>query len=226
MTPAERDEVLTIEQAADLAARLDAAMGDDRPAPTVDVQPLPVLDLDALAEAERAMTAGPWKFANGTACGIVGHDNRDLKAWHWHKSGDGADRRGVVAMRNAAPHLIAEARAVVALRAEAVVQARKNREALRDLAAAQDETERLRAQICRLVSGQAIESDHLCQHHDADVAALARLAEAKQLGLEAVRLAESADLDAMASPRGAGGCGAATRHTNDIAAARAALEAL
>ena len=86
----------------------------DRPAPST-AQPPPVLDLDALAEAERAMTAGPWKFANNTTCGIIGPDSRDLKAWHWHKSGDGADRRGVVALRNAAPALIAEVRA---LRAE------------------------------------------------------------------------------------------------------------
>jgi len=34
----------------------------------------------------------------------------------------------------------------------------------------------LNRQVCRLVSGHAIESDHLCQHHGADVAALAQIA--------------------------------------------------
>lgn len=37
------------------------------------------------------------------------------------------------------------------------------------------EVRALRAQVCRLISGQAIESDHLCQHHDADLAARAEV---------------------------------------------------
>lgn len=70
------------------------------------------------------------------------------------------------------------------------------------------EVRSLRAQVCRLVSGQAIESDALCQHHDADVASLAevaklraKLAEAKRLGRDAIQIASDAidnPLDATA----------------------------
>ena len=50
----------------------------------------------------------------------------------------------------------------------------------------------MRKQICRLVSGQAIESDHLCQHLDADVEARAEIARLTA-DLNATRIALTAD---------------------------------
>lgn len=50
---------------------------------------------------------------------------------------------------------------------------------LDDVTAMIAEVRSLRAQVCRLVSGQAIESDALCQHHDADLKALAERDEAR-----------------------------------------------
>lgn len=63
------------------------------------------------------------------------------------------------------------------------------------IAAVCDELDLARAQICRLVSGQALESDHLCQHLDADVAALAEVAALRQ------ELAEVAHMLAVATSR-------------------------
>lgn len=90
------------------------------------------------------------------------------------------------------------------------------------------EVRALRAQVCRLVSGQAIESDALCQHHDADLAALAevaslreKLAEAKRLGREACQVA-----DGLLVGGTAGFHDAITAERGRVAAIAAALEAL
>jgi hypothetical protein len=128
---------------------------DDLPA--VDVQPPPVLDLDA-AEKRAAGFRGRFR--------VMAYDSGDemlefvaLDAYNCDESEiddsaiddvaqfscDEETQRAIVATLNDAPVLIAEARAAVALRAEIVEQARKNREALRDLAAAQAEVERLLA---------------------------------------------------------------------------------
>lgn len=60
-----------------------------------------------------------------------------------------------VALRNAAPAIAA---------------------AVEELTAARAEIAALNRQVCRLVSGQEIDGDRLCQHHGADVAALAQVA--------------------------------------------------
>lgn len=60
--------------------------------------------------------------------------------------------RGLVALRNAAP-------------------------AIADLCR---EVEALRAQVCRLTDGTAIESDHLCYHHNEHIANLAVIAELRE----------------------------------------------
>lgn len=56
-----------------------------------------------------------------------------------------------------------------------------------ELTAARAAIAALHRQVCRLVSGHAIESDSLCQHHGADVAALAQLATLKSK-IEPVRV--------------------------------------
>ena len=107
----------------------------DRPAPSTAVQPPPVLDLDALAEAERAMTAGTWEVhrdwprvivASGSSLSLLGLDVDETAIIY--EEGDAA---GIVALRNAAPHLIAEARAAVALRQELAAMAERLAEAKR-----------------------------------------------------------------------------------------------
>ena len=60
-----------------------------------------------------------------------------------------------VALRNAAPAIAA---------------------AVEELTAARAEIAALNRQVCRLVSGQEIDGDHLCQHHGADLEALAQVA--------------------------------------------------
>lgn len=96
------------------------------PAPPA-AQPPPVLDLDALVEAERAMAAGLSVEAGSVPLGdtgdydayvhIVGRDGRVLVYMNSPEADRSLDlARGIVALRNAAPHLIAEARAAVALR--------------------------------------------------------------------------------------------------------------
>ncbi len=112
--------MLTIEQATDLRERLTAAMGIDRPAPTAT----PGLDLAAVEAAERAMTPGPWR---GSGCsfghGIVQRNGSGFA----HGFQDDApctfdvgatNAAGIVALRNAAPALIAEVRALQAEVAE------------------------------------------------------------------------------------------------------------
>lgn len=116
------------------------------PAPSTASQPPPVLDLDALAEAERAMTAGTWRANIFTT-----HVAYSTQETQWHEAVAGSDVvcetecsafedetaigaaniRGIVALRNAAPHLIAEARAAVVLRQELAAMSEKLAEAKR-----------------------------------------------------------------------------------------------
>ena len=101
------------------------------PAPSTDAQPPPVLDLAALAEAERAMTVGPWAISPQTAgpddvapdewttwCEIDAPSEKCVAQCATAGDSDELNARAIVALRNAAPHLIAEARAAVVLRAE------------------------------------------------------------------------------------------------------------
>lgn len=131
----------------------------DRPAPTAP----PALDLDAVERAERAMTPGEWRadFTYVTAAGgpvatCIGPD-----AEH--------DAAGIVALRNAAPALIAEVRAL--RRHYDAAGPDHNLLALLDL------------------------------YHEREQAALAKLAEAKRLGLIAARvvLDDDTDLPAIAA---------------------------
>lgn len=86
----------------------------------------PVLDLDALAEAERAMTPAKWLWsdkrkrvdatqiaASGGVYDRYSFGPVDIDADLWD-AGDAEtwarDARGIVALRNAAPHLIADGR--------------------------------------------------------------------------------------------------------------------
>lgn len=92
----------------------------DIPAPPT-AQPPPVLDLDALAEAERAMTPGPWRHGSverhHVFCGegdrslLCPEAGRVLLRMNEHFP-HGGDAAGIVALRNAATALIAEVRAL------------------------------------------------------------------------------------------------------------------
>ncbi len=179
----------------------------DRPAPST--QPPPVLDLDALAEAERAMTAGTWPILDPNDrepgppvwCGSNFGGVAAIGPIHYDSDGDEAipgspaylraeaDSRGLVALRNAAPHLIADARAAVALRSEVA-----------DLAAIRADE---RARYLRDGARHLAERDH----------ALTALSKAKRLGLEACDAAQMSDDQMMWA-------------TINITAIRAALEAL
>lgn len=161
--------------------------GDIREAATT-TQPPPVLDLDALAEAERAMTAGPWEVVNhsddgGCTFGPNGMCVGDIEdaATSYGSAERKTNAAGIVALRNAAPHLIAEARAAVALRAEVT-----------DLAAIRADE---RARYLRDGARHLAERDH----------ALAALSKAKRLGLEACALSGEASgrADEAASIRAA-----------------------
>lgn len=95
-----------------------------RPTPTPT--PAPGLDLDAVERAERAMTAGPWRHGSverhhvfcseGDRSLLCPEAGRVLLRMNEHFPHD-SDAAGIVALRNAAPALIAEVRA---LRAEVV----------------------------------------------------------------------------------------------------------
>lgn len=138
----------------------------------------------ALAAADLA-TPGPWR-AHGYAAEVVaGDEESDDVIARCDMRGtrvSGGDDRGfrdvdaIVALRNAAGSIAAVADELERMRAA---------------------LERANAQICRLVSGHSLESDVICQHLEADVAALAQvadlraaLAEAKRLGLEACERGE------------------------------------
>jgi len=70
--------------------------------------------------------------------------------------------------------------------------------AVEELTAARAEIAALRRQVCRLTSGDEIEGDRLCQHHGADVAALALLSDERAAHAETSR-----DLDALLTALGA-----------------------
>lgn len=131
---------------------------DSEPSSPPTAQPPPVLDLDALAEAERAMTANLAVEAGSVPIGDTG----DYDAYIHIVDRDGrvvvimnspeADRslalaRGIVALRNAAPHLIAEARAAVALRAEVAAYSRLTTDVTLAINAALGNDARLGAEI-------------------------------------------------------------------------------
>ena len=77
----------------------------DRPAPTPTAPP--ALDLDAVEAAERAMAAGPWAADHGYVTSTAGAVATCIGPDAEH------DAAGIVALRNAAPALIAEVRALV-----------------------------------------------------------------------------------------------------------------
>lgn len=101
----------------------------DRPAPTPT--PAPGLDLDAVERAERAMTPGPWEakiytthvagtsqetqwheaIAGGPSSGTVVCET-EWSVFEDESAIGAANIRGIVALRNAAPALIAEVRAL------------------------------------------------------------------------------------------------------------------
>lgn len=147
----------------------------DRPAPTPTTPP--ALDLDAVEAAERAMTPRKWlwsserKCVDATQLGSDGHvydrysfgpigtdelwDDDDASTW-------AKDAAGIVALRNAAPALIAEVRALRA-----------------DVARRRATADKMLTSIARLDESNA-----------AEIAALrAKLAEAKRLGRGALNLA-------------------------------------
>lgn len=172
------------------------------PAPPTAAQPPPALDLDALAEAERAMTVGPWRWGDWgatfgrfesrsrytlehapaypiDACAIREKHHEAVRILTiTDDAASESNAAGIVALRNAAPHLIAEARAAVALRQE--------------LAA-------LRAHF------DAAAPEHnlpalLDLYNDRTTEAREKLAEAKRLGLEAVKLSRDAIEAARMAP--------------------------
>lgn len=127
----------------------------DRPAPTPT--PAPGLDLDAVERAERAMTPGPWSMRRESHfVQIRAADLEELATTEQARGVDVANAAGIVALRNAAPALIAEVRAL--RRHYDAAGPDHNLLALLDL------------------------------YHEREQAALAKLAEAKRLGLEFVAL--------------------------------------
>lgn len=95
----------------------------DEPTPAV----APGLDLDAVERAERAMTPGPWRHGSverhhvfcseGDRSLLCPEAGRVLLRMNEHFPHD-SDAAGIVALRNAAPALIAEVRALRAKLAE------------------------------------------------------------------------------------------------------------
>ena len=175
-------------------------------------QPPPVLDLDALAEAERAMTAGAWRANIFTT-----HVADSTQETQWHEAVVGSDVvcetecsvfedetaigaaniRGIVALRNAAPHLIAEARAAVALRIDkaALVKLIDENPSLRirECADLRAEISRLRADRAEFKAWWDLTAKDLTEARE-------KLAEAKRLGLEAVKLSRDAIEAARMAP--------------------------
>ena len=94
----------------------------DRPAPTPTAPP--ALDLDAVERAERAMTPGPWRHGSverhhvfcseGDRSLLCPEAGRVLLRMNEHFPHD-SNAAGIVALRNAAPALIAEVRRLRAL---------------------------------------------------------------------------------------------------------------
>lgn len=157
-------------------------------------QPPPVLDLDALAEAERAMTQAPWSVdAGAVPMGDTGDYDHYIRIpaagvymeWPELDSGN-VNARGIAALRNAAPYLIPEARAAVALRGEIAAYCRLTTDVTNTINAALGSDARLGAEI----------------HHEVVriVGSLReKLADAKRLGTEVTRLtAELTEMSARA----------------------------
>ena len=202
----------------------------DRPAPTPT--PAPGLDLDAVERAERAMTPGPWHVhvlpsspASGLLVFDVGPSDDHSIATTSGTDTESIDEaeanaHGLVALRNAAPALIAEVRRLRALvdEREADMHAR--------IRAGYDKTvaDAWRAEVAKrdaeiadlraLVESQRRDYLDVCDaiapetSGPADAAAKvralrAKLAEAKRLGLIAARvvLDDDTDLPAIAAPR-------------------------
>lgn len=135
------------------------------------------------------------------------------------------DAAAIVALRNAAPAIAAAVEELEDARAE-IASAREQLDRLRSavderegdmhmrIRAGYDKTvadawraavakrdaeiAALNRQVCRLVSGHEIDGDRLCQHHGADVAALALLSDERAAHAETSR-----DLDALLTALGA-----------------------
>jgi len=200
----------------------------DRPAPTPAVAP--GLDLDAVERAERAMTPGPWSMRRESHfVQIRAADLEELATTEQARGVDVANAAGIVALRNAAPALIAEVRALRAAAEEreadmhmriragydkAVADAWRAEVAKRDaeiadLRALVESQRRDYLDVCDAIAPEtsgpadaaakvralrrhydAAGPDHnllalLDLYHEREQAALAKLAEAKRLGLEA-----------------------------------------
>lgn len=135
--------------------------------------------LDLVAQA----THGPWRtFGRWPHLAVVsGHVRPRIVASLASASDDvddtPKDAAAIVALRNAAPAIAA---------------------AVEELTAARAEIAALNRQVCRLVSGDEIDGDRLCQHHGAEAAALALLADERTAHAETSR-----DLDALLTALGA-----------------------
>ncbi len=148
----------------------------------------------ALALVAKA-TPGPWRtFGRWPNLAVVsGHVRPRIVASLASASDDvddtPKDAAAIVALRNAAPAIAAAVEELERLRT--AVDEREGdmhlriragydktvADAWRAVVAKRDaEIAALRGQVCRLVSGQEIDGDRLCQHHGADVAALAQIA--------------------------------------------------
>jgi hypothetical protein len=171
----------------------------------------------ALAMAEQA-TPGPWRtFGRWPNLAVVSGSDRPRIVASLASASDAVDdtpkdAAAIVALRNAAPAIAAAVEELERLRAETARQRetiRAGADAVRSANAStteigcrlDDAGERIAAlerQVCRLVSGQEIDGDRLCQHHGADVAALALLSDERAAHAETSR-----DLDALLTALGA-----------------------
>ena len=203
----------------------------DRPAPTPT--PAPGLDLDAVERAERAMTPGPWRHGSverhhvfcseGDRSLLCPEAGRVLLRMNEHFPHD-SNAAGIVALRNAAPALIAEVR-----RLRALVDEREGDMHAR-IRAGYDKTvaDAWRAEVAKrdaeiadlraLVESQRRDYLDVCDaiapetSGPADAAAKvralrAKIADAKRLGMEACEfihgaIANAAEADADPNQRG------------------------
>lgn len=171
----------------------------------------------ALDMAEQA-TPGPWGVgtgANDAQWIILASGRTPIASLELPGAPGGAQQdsntAAIVALRNAAPAIAAAVEELERLRT--AVDEREGdmhlriragydktvADAWRAVVAKRDaEIAALRSQVCRLVSGQEIDGDHLCQHHGADVAALALLSDERAAHAETSR-----DLDALLTALGA-----------------------
>lgn len=152
--------------------------------------------MDAVVKIERAIEA---RASELSAAAHIDDDALERAIFDLEHAAE--TRSGVTracnALRNRLKPLIAKARECETLREKLSVEEDRRSDEIRERHCAEErahsaevgndvlkaevvrmdaETAALRKQICRLVSGQAIESDHLCQHLDADVEARAEIA--------------------------------------------------